>query len=106
MLVKVFILRELGRTKVPIAMSHRIIGQLSLRHEHPDSTKDRTLPVLYVLDGNYDAMHMARRPRLYEPKLTDAYAGVMKFSGLEYVDGAWYAQEWRCDFDEEDKVRR
>lgn len=106
MMVQVVILRELGRTKVPIAMSHRITGQLSLRHEHPDSTKDRTLPVLYVLDGNYDSVHMAKRPRLYDPKLIDAYAGVMKFSGLEYVDGAWYAQEWRCDFNEDGQPRR
>lgn len=97
MRVKILILRELGRLKVPIGIANKVSGEIWLNHERPNSSDERTVPVLHILDGNYSPQ--AKRRKLYEPKLTDAGAGSLKFSGLENVDGAWYAQEWRCDFD-------
>ncbi|WP_417283743.1 hypothetical protein [Comamonas sp.] len=97
MRVQIFILRELGRLKVPIAIANKVSGEISLYHERPDSSDERTVPVLHILDGSHALP--AKRRKLFEPRLTYAGAGSMKFSGLEYVDGAWYAQEWRCDFD-------
>ena len=98
MTVRIFILRELGRTHVPIGIAGKLVGQLSLQHERPSPSDERSVAVLQVLDGVH--IYPSQRRKLYEPKLIEAYAGIMKFSGLEYVDGAWYAQEWRCEMDE------
>jgi hypothetical protein len=97
MRAKIIILREAGRPKVPITLANKVTGEICLFHERPNPSDERTVPVLHILDGSHALP--AQRRKLFEPRLIQAGSGVMRFSGLEYVDGAWYAQEWRCDFD-------
>ncbi|MBS3018906.1 hypothetical protein DJFAAGMI_01641 [Comamonas sp. PE63] len=94
---KILILREFGRLKVPIGIANKASGSICLYHEHPSSSDERTVPVLHILDGS--SALPAKRRKLFEPRITYMGSGTIKFSGLEYVDGAWYAQEWSCDFD-------
>ena len=91
------ILREFGRLKVSIGIANKASGSISLYHEHPSSSDERTVPVLHILDGS--SALAAKRRKLFEPRITYMGSGTIKLSGLEYVDGAWYAQEWSCDFD-------
>ncbi|WEE75682.1 hypothetical protein LZ683_16100 [Comamonas testosteroni] len=94
---KILILRELGHLKVPVGIANKVSGSITLYHERPSSSDERTVPVLHILDGS--SALPAKRRKLFEPRITYMGSGTIKFSGLEYVDGGWYAQEWRCDFD-------
>lgn len=85
---KVTVIREAGQLRVPIGMARRMHGSLLLKHE-PLPDGQRTIPVLRVLG---DTKHV-----LYDPKVTYLCAGVIKFMGMEYVDRAWYVQEWACE---------
>ena len=88
MRAQIIILRELGRPHVPISIANKVTGDICLFHEYPDSSKDRTVPVLHILDGSHALP--AKRRKLFEPRLIQAGSGSMRFAGLEYVDGAWY----------------
>lgn len=97
MRAKIIILREMGRRRVPITLANKVTGEICLYHERPEPSAERTVPVLHILDGSYALPN--KRRKLFEPRLIEAGSGSMKFSGLEFVDGGWYAQEWCCDFD-------
>ena len=85
----VTLLRSGGRLSVPDRPTMRAVGELSLTHLRISPDEPRTVPVLQLLG--------ASGQELYEPKLTSVFVDTLKFSGLEFVGGAWYAQEWRCE---------
>jgi len=48
---KILILREFGRLKVPVGIANKASGSISLYHEHPSSSDERTVPVLHMSNG-------------------------------------------------------
>lgn len=89
MKVHVTLLREGGQRHTPQGPRHRMAGDLLLRHERMSPHEERTVPVLRILG--------AAGPALYEPRLIAVFVDTIKFSGLERVGEAWYAQEWQCE---------
>ena len=49
---KILILRELGHLKVPVEIANKASGSITLYHERPSPSDERTVPVLHILDGS------------------------------------------------------
>nr|WP_182312002.1 hypothetical protein [Comamonas testosteroni] len=69
---KILILRELGHLKVPVEIANKASGSITLYHERPSPSDERTVPVLHILDGS--SALPAKRRKLFEPRIT--YMGV------------------------------
>lgn len=56
---KILILRELGHLKVPVEIANKASGSITLYHERPSPSDERTVPVLHILDGVVAQMPVA-----------------------------------------------
>lgn len=86
--------RKLG-VAIPVGQLRRVqplAGDIQISECHSDSLGRSTISAWIFSSGpGPDAL-----PRLLDVKITGMAQGGMNLSGIEEVDGAFYAQSWWC----------
>lgn len=88
MRVRVKLERAKGEFVATQGPGHRATGDLHLTYR---TNRNRRVAVLQLLGAD------SKWPNLYDAKLVELSANVLRFVGAERTGNAWHVQEWICE---------